>query len=63
MARYQRYDDAQLVRLPVAFERQRMPGTLEIAIHELGQRRVDTASFKRRDMHDTRGCSAYDPKL
>lgn len=63
MARYKSYDYAQMVMIPVALERQLMPGTLEFAIHELVQRRVDTASFDSRYMNDTSGCSAYDPKL
>ena len=63
MARYKSDDYAQMVMIPVALERQLMPGTLEFAIHELVQRRVDTAIFDSRYMNDTSGCSAYDPKL
>ena len=63
MAKYKRYDDAQMVMIPVSLERQLMPGTLEFAIHELVQRRMDTSMFDRIYRNDATGCPAYDPKI
>jgi transposase len=63
MARYKHYNYAQTMLVPIALEKQLMPGTLEFAIHELIHRRVDTAAFERRYKNDESGCSAYDPKI
>jgi transposase len=63
MARYQHYDYAQTVMVPISLEKQLLPGTLEFAIHELIHRRVDTSIFESRSKNDEVGCSAYDPKI
>jgi transposase len=63
MARYQHYDYAQTVMVPISLEKQLLPGTLEFAIHELIHRRVDTSIFESRYKNDEIGCSAYDPKI
>jgi transposase len=63
MASYKHGDYAQTVMVPVSFEKQLLPGTLEFAIHELIHRRVDTSIFESRDKNDEIGCSAYDPKI
>jgi transposase len=63
MAKYKSYDYAQMVMIPVALARQLMPGTLEFAIHELVQRRMDTSIFDRIYRNDETGCPAYDPKI
>jgi transposase len=63
MAKYKSDDYAQMVMIPVSLERQLMPGTLEFAIHELVQRRMDTSIFDRIYRHDETGCPAYDPKM
>jgi len=52
-----------MVIIPVSLEKQLMPGTLEFAIHELIQRRIDTSIFDRTYHNDETGCSAYDPKI
>src|SRR6266511_4129191 len=52
-----------MVMIPVSLEKQLMPGTLEFAIHELIQRRIDTSIFDRTYHNDETGCSAYDPKI
>lgn len=39
MARYKGYDYSQIVLIPVLFENQLLPGTLEFAIQELVERR------------------------
>ena len=41
MAKYRRYDYSQSMLIPVFFEEQLMPGTLEFAIHTLVQTRMD----------------------
>jgi transposase len=63
MAKYKSYDYAQMVVIPVSLERQLIPGTLEFAIHELVQRRMDTSIFDRIYRNDETGCPAYDPKI
>jgi transposase len=63
MARYKHYDYAQTVLIPVALEKQLMPGTLEFAIHILIQRYVDTTIFASRYKNKDTGCPAYDPKV
>ena len=63
MARYKGYDYTQAVMIPVSFEHQLLPGTLEVAIQELVERRVDTAIFGSRYKNDATGCPAYDPKI
>ena len=63
MARYKGYAYTQTVMIPVSLDNQLLPGTLEFALQVLGERRVDTAIFGRRDKNDAPGCPAYDPKL
>jgi transposase len=63
MATYKSDDYAQMVMIPVSLERQLIPGTLEFAIHELVQRRMDTSIFDRIYRNDETGCPAYDPKI
>ncbi len=45
MARYKSYDYQQRVLLPVSLEDQLMPGTLESAIHNLVDKRLDMSIF------------------
>jgi transposase len=63
MARYKGYDYTQTVMIPVAFENQLLPGTLEFAIQALVERHIDTAIFGSRYKNDETGCPAYDPKI
>jgi len=63
MAKYKSYDYSQSVLLPVSFEGQLMPGTLEFAIHTLVETRIDTSIFDRRFSNDETGRLAYDPKI
>src|SRR5215510_716129 len=63
MARYKDYDYTQTVLVPVSFENQFLPGTLEFAIQALVERRVDTSIFGSRYKNDELGCRAYDPKI
>jgi transposase len=63
MAKYKSYNYAQMVMIPRSLAKQFMPGMLEFAIHELIQRRIDTALFDRISHNDATGCSAYEPKI
>lgn len=63
MARYKAYDYNQLVMVPVSLEQQLEPGTLEYAIHDLIEERLDTSIFDDRYRNDETGRRAYDPKV
>jgi transposase len=63
MAKYKSYDYSQSVLLPVSFEEQLMPGTLEFAIHTLVETRIDRSIFDNRYENDETGRLAYDPKI
>jgi transposase len=63
MAKDKSYDYAQMVMVPVSLERQLIPGTLEFAIHELVQRRMDTSIFARISHNEETGSPAYAPKI
>jgi transposase len=63
MAKYKSYDYSQSVLLPVSFEEQLMPGTLEFAIHSLVETRIDRSIFDNRYENDETGRLAYDPKI
>jgi len=63
MAKYKPYDYSQSVLLPVSFEEQLMPGTLEFAIQTLVETRVDRSIFDSRYDNDETGRVAYDPKI
>jgi len=63
MAKYKYYDYSQSVLIPVSFEEQLMPGTLEFAIHTLVETRIDRSVFDNRYGNDETGRLAYDPKI
>lgn len=63
MARYKEYNYNQMRLLPVSLEHQLMPGTLEFAIHELLDSRVDTCIFEEDYNNDLTGRKAYCPKI
>lgn len=63
MAKYRGYDYSQGVLIPISFEEQLMPGTLEFAIHTLVETRIDTSIFDTRYGNDETGRLAYDPKV
>jgi transposase len=63
MAKFKAYDYRQRVFLPVSLEDQLMPGTLEFAIHNLVETRLDTSAFEQRYRNDETGRTAYDPKI
>ena len=63
MAKYKYYDYSQSVMIPVSFEEQLMPGTLEFAIHTLVETRINRSVFDNRYGNDETGRLAYDPKI
>jgi transposase len=63
MAKYKPYNYSQSVLLPVSFEEQLMPGTLEFAIQTLVETRIDRSMFDARYDNDETGRVAYDPKI
>jgi len=63
MPRYKPYDYSQLMMIPVSLEEQLVPGTLEYAIHNLIEERIDTSFFDERFCNDEERRSAYDPKI
>ena len=63
MAKYKRYDLSQSMLIPVFFEEQLIPGTLEFAIHTLVETRMDMSIFDDNYHNDQTGRRAYDPKI
>ena len=63
MAKYKRYDYSQSMLIPVSFEEQLMPTTLEFAIHTLVETRLDTSGFEQKYRNDETGRTVYDPKI
>ena len=63
MAKYKRYDFSQSMLIPVFFEEQLIPGTLEFAIHTMVETRMDMSIFDDNYQNDETGRHAYDPKI
>jgi transposase len=63
MAKFKTYDYRQRVFLPVSLEDQLMLGTLEFAIHNLVETRLDTSGFEQKYRNDETGRTAYDAKI
>jgi hypothetical protein len=63
MAKYKRYDYSQSMLIPVSFEEQLMPATLEFAIHTLVESHMDMSVFDDNYQNDETGRSIYDPKI
>ena len=61
MARYKRYDYNQMQMISVSLSEQLMPGTLEYAIHEVVENRLDLSLFDERYRNDETGRRAYSP--
>ncbi len=56
MANYKKYDYAQMVMIPVSLENQLVPGTLEHAIHEVIEKKVDLSLFNEKYKNDDAHC-------
>jgi transposase len=63
MAKYKKYNYAQMVMIPVSLEDQLLPGTLEYTIHEAVESKVDLSVFVLKYNNDETGAPAHDPKL
>jgi transposase len=63
MAKYKRYDFSQSLLIPVYFEEQLIPGTLEFAIHTLVETRMNMSIFDDNYQNDETGRHAYAPKI
>jgi len=62
MANYTAHNYSQMILLPISLEDQLMPGTLEWAIHELVEHRLETSIFDAKYANDDTGAPAYPPK-
>lgn len=63
MARYKPYRSDQMVMVPISFQQQLEPGTLEYTIHELVEQHLDLSVFEGRYRNDLSGARAIHPKL
>jgi transposase len=63
MARYKPYKYDQMVMIPISFQDQLEPGTLEYTINELVEHHIDPSVFEARYQNDSTGAKAIHPKL
>jgi len=63
MAKYKHYDYSQTMLLPINLANQLIQGTLEFAINQLVEDRLDLSHFDNRYNNDQTGRRAYDPKV
>jgi len=63
MARYKPYKYDQMVMVPISFQNQLEPGTLEYTINELVELHIDLSVFGGRYQNDNTGARAIHPKL
>jgi len=63
MPRYKPYDYAQSILVPVEFDKQILPGTLEHAICHIVDEKLDLSHFEDRYKNDKTGAPAYDPRI
>jgi transposase len=63
MPRYKDYSYEQSKLLPVAFDRQILPGTFEYTLNHLIDHEVDLAAFDEPYQNDDTGAPAYDPRI
>lgn len=63
MARFKPYDYRQRIMIPISLEDQIMPGTLEYAIQELVENRLDLSPLEARFRNDETGRPAINPKI
>jgi len=63
MARFKPYKYDQMVRVPILFQDQLEPGTLEYTINELVEHHIDLSVFEGRYQNDNTGARAIHPKL
>lgn len=63
MARYKPYTYDQMVMVPILFQHQLEPGTLEHTINELVEHHIELSVFESRYQNDRTGARAIHPKL
>ena len=63
MARYKKNEFAQNMLIPISFQEQIMPGSLEYAISTLVDKRMDMSLFDEKFRNDAMGRRAYDPRI
>src|SRR6266496_1643147 len=63
MARYKPYQYDQMIMVPISFQDQLEPGTLEHTIHELVEHHLNLSVFEARYQNDRTGARAIHPKL
>src|SRR5258705_1048203 len=63
MARYKPYKYDQMVMVPISFQTQLEPGTLEYTLHELVEHHLDLSVFEGRYRNNSTGARAIHPKL
>jgi len=63
MAKYKKYDYNQMMMVPVAFKDQLMEGTIEYAINEVVDTKLNLEHFAQKYHNDATGRPAYDPGI
>lgn len=63
MARYKDYNYDQMKMIPVAFDRQILPGSFEYSLSYLIDHELDLSRFDQHYRNDDNGRPAYDPRL
>ncbi len=63
MARYKDYNYDQTKMLPIAFDRQILPGSFGYSLSYLIDTELDLSAFEQRYNNDENGRPAYDPRL
>ena len=62
MARYKAYQYDQMVMVPILFQVQLEPGTLEHTVNELVEHHIDVSVFEARYRNDHTGATTFHPK-
>src|ERR1700739_4322828 len=63
MARYKKVDYSQGQFIPIQFERQILPGTLEHSLNYVVDHKLDLSLFDAKRRNDVGGAPAYDPRV
>ena len=63
MAKFKPYNYDQMIMIPITLKEQLKPGTIEYAIHELVEKKIDLSVFENRFKNDDTGAPTIDPKI
>ncbi len=63
MPRYKKYDYSQSQLLPVNFNEQILPGTLDYTIHCVVDNKINLSRLEKRFRNEETGAPAYDPRI